>query len=180
MKGIVFTEFLEMVEDKFGILTLDRIVEEEKLASGGAYTSVGTYKHDEMVLLVTNLSNEVNIPVADLLEVYGKHFFGVLYTSYPTFFKNVTDAFDFLGSIENYIHVEVLKLYPDAELPSFDIKRPNKNTLTMVYKSERKLAAFAKGLIEGAVTHFGETISIEMNPLKEDNSEVQFTLIRNE
>lgn len=29
-------------------------------------------------------------------------------------------AFQFLKNIENYIHVEVRKLYPDAELPTFE------------------------------------------------------------
>ncbi|MEQ8908539.1 MAG: heme NO-binding domain-containing protein [Vicingaceae bacterium] len=176
MKGIVFTEFLEMVEDKFGLLTLDKVVEENKLASGGAYTAVGTYDHAEMVLLVTNLSKEVNVPVGDLLEVYGKHFFDVLLQSYPSFFQGVKSAFQFLSSIENHIHVEVLKLYPDAELPSFDISQVDDKTLKMVYHSERKLAAFAKGLIEGCIAYFKEDIQVEMKALKEDHSVVEFRL----
>ena len=43
MKGIVFTEFLEMVEDQ----------------SGGAYTSVGTYDHNEIFRLVNCLSEVI-------------------------------------------------------------------------------------------------------------------------
>ena len=31
MKGIVFTEFLEMVELKFGLETVDKIIENSKL-----------------------------------------------------------------------------------------------------------------------------------------------------
>ena len=36
MKGIVFTEFLEMVEEKYGYEVVDQIIEESKLPSGGA------------------------------------------------------------------------------------------------------------------------------------------------
>jgi len=56
MKGMVFTEFLEMVEDQFGFTMADKIISEAELASGGVYTSVGTYHHQEMVALVVNLS----------------------------------------------------------------------------------------------------------------------------
>ena len=38
MKGVVFTEFLEMVEDIFSPDIADQIVEEADLPSGGVYT----------------------------------------------------------------------------------------------------------------------------------------------
>ena len=43
MKGIVFTEFLEMVEDKFSFDVVDTIIEQSELESGGVYNAgVGT------------------------------------------------------------------------------------------------------------------------------------------
>ena len=56
MKGIVFTEFLELVEEKFGIEMVDEIITASNLESGGAYTAVGTYKFVEMINLLTALS----------------------------------------------------------------------------------------------------------------------------
>jgi len=56
MKGIVFTEFLEMVEAKFSPEMTDRIITESKVPSGGAYSAVGTYDHEEIVALVQALS----------------------------------------------------------------------------------------------------------------------------
>lgn len=35
MKGIVFTEFLDMVEEKFGYGVVDQIITESKLESNG-------------------------------------------------------------------------------------------------------------------------------------------------
>jgi Haem-NO-binding len=43
MKGMVFTEFLELVERSWGEELVDELIESCELASGGAYTSVGTY-----------------------------------------------------------------------------------------------------------------------------------------
>ena len=51
MKGIVFVQFVEMVEEKFGLATADRIIEQSKLSTNGAYTSVGTYDHTELLQL---------------------------------------------------------------------------------------------------------------------------------
>jgi hypothetical protein len=39
MKGIVFTAFLEMVEDKFGIEIVDHIISHSDVDSKGVYTS---------------------------------------------------------------------------------------------------------------------------------------------
>ena len=78
MKGLIFTEFLELVEDKFGLVMVDKIIEQSELDSGGAYTAVGTYEFSEMLQLVTNLSNNTAIDVSDLFLVYAEHLFSVL------------------------------------------------------------------------------------------------------
>ncbi len=165
MKGIVFTEFLDLVERKFGFETLDKIILKADLPNEGAYTAVGTYDHQEMVRLVTALSEESKIEIATLLEVYGGHFFSVLHKSYPGFFKGHKHAFDFFETIENYIHPEVLKLYPDAELPRFESVSRSDNRLELKYISERGLHAFAKGLLESGMAHFEHDGIVEMKVL---------------
>ena len=55
MKGIIFTEFLEMVETEYGMDMVDRLIDSSKIASQGAYTSVGTYDHRELIHLVGEL-----------------------------------------------------------------------------------------------------------------------------
>ena len=178
MKGIIFTEFLEMVENEFGFVVADKIVTHSKLKSEGVYTAIGTYNHSEMVQLLDQLSQEINTPVNDLLLIYGEHFFKVLADSYPIFFQDIPDAFSFLSGVENHIHVEVLKLYPDAELPSFEITRLDDRTLQMIYRSERKMASFARGLINSSVKYFKENISIHYEDLSKDGRLVKFTLVK--
>lgn len=34
------------------------------------YTSIGTYKHSEMISLVKNLGEKIHIPVNELLDVF--------------------------------------------------------------------------------------------------------------
>ena len=55
MLGIVFTEFMEMVEERFSPEVLDRIMEQAAPANQGAYTAVGYYPHEEILALVVAL-----------------------------------------------------------------------------------------------------------------------------
>ncbi len=179
MKGIIFTEFLELVEDKFGLEMVDTIISENELESGGAYTAVGTYNHSEIVKLVVSLSKHSDIPVEALLIVYGEYLFGTFVKSYGHFIEAAPDSFTFLKSVESYIHVEVQKLYTDAELPSFDTKESGDNVMEMIYKSERKLSAVAEGLIIGCLKHYGEEGTVVRELIKDDGSEVKITITKN-
>lgn len=162
MKGIVFTEFIEMVEDVFSPEIVDQIINDTELDSDGAYTAVGTYDHHEILAMVTRLSELTSIPVGDLVQAFGKHLLNRFTELYPVFFNEVDDTFTFLDTIESHVHIEVLKLYPDAELPSFTVDHADGKTLIMSYKSSRPFAMLAQGLIKGAAEYFNEKISIEM------------------
>lgn len=178
MKGIVFTEFLEMVEGEYGYDMVDNILTKSDLPSGGVYTAVGTYAFSEMGMLLHNLSKDTKLSMSQLLNTFGKYLFHTFVKNYPGFFEAAPTAFQFLESIENYIHVEVKKLYPDAELPSFDTKLIDPNKLEMIYKSERRMADFAEGLIEKTLEHYGETATIEKENIKENGTEVKFIITK--
>lgn len=160
MKGVVFTEFLEMVEDKFSPEMADNIIAAADLPNGGAYTAVGTYPHAEMGKLVIALSKETGAKVPDLLKAYGRHLFGRFLAGYPQFFADLSDSFSFLKTIDQVVHVEVRKLYPDAELPGFETQEMGPGRLQMIYRSPRCLGDFAEGLMEGCFAHFGERVSV--------------------
>ncbi|MFY8022264.1 MAG: heme NO-binding domain-containing protein [Bacteroidia bacterium] len=161
MKGIIFTEFLDMVEKKFSIDMVDQIIEASHLSHGGSYTAVGTYPHTEMVELVVNLGKQTGIPVKDLLIQFGTHLFLKLAELYPQFVNEQFGLLPFLESIENHIHIQVKKLYPDAELPQFKTKLIHEKKLEMVYISERHFGDLAEGLLIGAITFFKQEASLK-------------------
>lgn len=179
MKGIVFSEFLELVEEKFGFEMADDIIDESDLPSGGAYTSVGTYDHHELLTLVTLLSEKTGISVEALVQVFGEHLLGRFYEAYPIFFEGVNGCFEFLDTIENRVHVEVKKLYPEAELPTFSATFPQPNVMHLTYTSKRPFSALAYGLIKGSATHYGENIAVSMNDQSSENlTKVVFELVK--
>lgn len=181
MKGMVFTEFFDMIDDKFGFEVTEHIIEKAKksLSTGGAYTSIGTYPHSEMISLVVALSNQLHIPVPNLVQAFGEHLLGQFAKKYSIFFDEAKDLFTFLKSIDNHIHIEVKKLYPDAELPRFECSHPNgnPNELTMIYSSERAMSDLAAGLIDGAVKYYNSDITYTKVILDDsDGKKVQFNL----
>jgi len=179
MKGIVFTEFLEMVEETFGLETLDYIIYKSDLKSKGIYTSIGTYDFFEMLSLISNLSEKVKIPVQDLIYAYGLYFFKVLVDHHPKIIEMYKTPMDMLESVENHIHVEVRKLYPGAELPTFKIVTRNDDFMEMIYYSDRSLYMFAKGLMEKTFEHYNKNATVEFELLKENGTEVRFLISQN-
>lgn len=177
MKGVVFTEFVEMVESKFGSAMVDRIIEKSELPSGGSYTVVGTYDHSEILKLVGELSTATETPAPALVKAFGRHLLGFFATHYPQFFTAVASPADFLERVDDYIHVEVRKLYPDAQLPRFVPHRTGPDSMTLDYRSPRPFADLAEGLIEGCAAHFGRSLSLRREEVADAGGNlVRFTL----
>ena len=169
-----------MVEDQFSLETADAIIEASKLPTGGSYTSIGTYPHEEMLTLVQQLSHRVDIAVSDLLKHFGRHLFKRFTVIHPEYVTTHSSAFDLLSLLDDHVHVEVRKLYRDAELPSFEHERLANDKMLFVYRSRRSLADFAEGLIEGCVAHFEEPMQIDRIDLPADaeGAHARFTLTR--
>ncbi|WP_228237822.1 heme NO-binding domain-containing protein [Allomuricauda sp. M10] len=178
MKGIVFAEFLSMVESQYGLETVDNIIETSKLPSEGVYTSVGTYDFGEMVTLLQHLSQRVGVPVDDLLYAFGHYLFQSLVKTHPEVVQSYNAPIGLLYSIEDHIHVHVKKLYPDAELPSFKILEKTDTSLSMVYASSRGLYRLAHGLIVKCFEHFGTSADVSIELLNKKGTEVKFDIVQ--
>lgn len=179
MKGIVFTEFFDLIEEIFGADMLDDVLDECDLETNGAYTAVGTYDHKEFLQIIMVLSHKTNIPVTDLVKKYGHCLFFRFHDLMPEFFEKPQNSFEFLESVHDTIHVEVKKLYPDAHLPHFQTQRIDENTLEMTYTSQCPFADFAHGLIHGCIDFYKENIEINGQDQNQNHQFSRlFTLIK--
>lgn len=177
MKGVVFTEFMSMVKNQFGADMVDTLITKTNLSHKGAYVADGTYPHQEMVSLVTVLGKETNTETGDLLIAFGKYLFTHLVKLQPQFAENSKNPLEFIASVDEIIHVEVRKLYPDAELPRFLTVEKSDNKLVMDYVSKRKMELFGYGLMQGCADHYNQPIKIEHHTLegKEEHT-VRFSI----
>ena len=162
MKGVVFTELLAMAEGVVGEAVLDEVLDGLALASGGAYSRVGNYPCSELMAIVGALSERTGTSVAALQKAFGAWMLGRFEVLYPQFFEGKRDVLEMLDAIEGEVHVEVRKLYPDAELPRFETEWLGEGRLRMRYVSERPLVDFCEGLIEACGAHFGQPVAVEV------------------
>ncbi|MEC7189135.1 MAG: heme NO-binding domain-containing protein [Pseudomonadota bacterium] len=154
MKGIVFTTFNDMIEEKIGIEVWDRILDTVNPESGGVYTAVEDFPDEELLAMVAELSEITGTPVMDLVRAFGLHLFHALNMKHSIFVESEPDFISFLKSIEDVIHKEVIKLYPNPNLPSRKWEQPDDNSITLFYRSPRQLCSLAEGLIKGAAEQY--------------------------
>ena len=164
---MVFTELMEFVEEQFGFDVADALLEKSTTSTDGVFTQAGNYPFEDLLSLVVTLSNEVNIPVPDLVKAYGRHLFGIIVKLYPPMIEGFDNPLAFISQVDTFIHPEVLKLYPDADLPEFQMVSLKDNVLVIDYISAKGLVPFAEGLSLGCGDHFGKVLDISYEILEE-------------
>ena len=168
---------VEFVEGAHGLELTDRWLDSCQLESGGAFVATDSYPMSELGELVTRLSETLDAPLPDLLRAFGEHLFGYLASRHGHVMERIDDPLQLFENLENHVHVEVRKLYPDAEVPRFQSERLGEDEMRLVYESSRGLADLAHGLILGAGRHFDCEIDIARRDLSEGaGTQVEFLL----
>lgn len=175
MKGIILSEFLEFLEITLGEDRAQKIIIESQVPSFGAYSRVGLYDYQELIQLLTQTVTETDTEASVLLERFSEHLFTVFKRDYNLFFEGVSSAAEMLTQIDNHIHVEVLKLYPDAELPKFEYSRDG-DKLTLCYKSPRPLATVAQALVGACLKYFGDKETLLNSSIAQDHKSATFVI----
>ncbi|MBB4065001.1 heme NO-binding domain-containing protein [Gellertiella hungarica] len=159
MKGVIFNLLEKVVSDEFGPDVWDDLIE----ASGasGAYTSLGNYDDAEIEALVAAASRKLGLSRADILHWFGVKAIPILRQLYPALFDGHQTSRDFVLSVNEIIHPEVLKLYPQAACPFFHMQRRDGETVELNYESRRDLIDLAHGFIDGAASVYGDRVSVE-------------------
>ncbi|MFT7091199.1 MAG: hypothetical protein ACJAYW_001162 [Candidatus Azotimanducaceae bacterium] len=152
----------EMVETQFGMTEWNEVLDEAGLT--GVYTSSALYSDDELLTLVSIISERNHVPVDDLIFAFGQHLFPAFSSRYPKLISPYDNLFDFLECIDSVIHVEVKKLHPDAITPLFLHERLSDRRLKLEYRSERQFCTLALGLIDGAAEHFKQAYDLVHEP----------------
>ena len=159
MKGIIFNLAEEVVTSLHGEDVWDAIL--ERAAVDGAYTSLGSYPDEELTALVVAASELLSSSPDAVLRSLGEGAMPLLAERFPSFFAGHTSSRSFILTLNDIIHAEVRKLYPDATVPDFGFERPSDAEVLIVYESPRQLCALAEGFVAGAANHYGEAVVME-------------------
>lgn len=171
MKGLIFTSFLSYAEEQFGLDFVDQMLESVEVESTGAYTTVGTYNHQELIDYIVHINNISKIEIPKMIESFGYYLFRKLCNEYPQLINKFKNSLECIFHIDQTIHRNVTKLYSNAELPNMDAKFNQANDiLTLNYESKRPFMCLAKGLIHGCIDYYGDTYDVSMVDLSHGKS----------
>ncbi len=176
MLGIIFTNLVEMIETTVSYEMADEILEEANLSSKGVFTAVGHYPLEDVVEIVTLLSQKTRIEPDALIFAFGKYLFAKLMDGHKHIVSSDATLFDLLAQLDSNIHVEVLKLYPNATLPTFTTLDHQPDQITMIYQSPRQLEKLAEGLIQGGAEYFNTPVNVDLLNVATMPKKVQITI----
>ena len=175
MKGIILSEFVEFLELTLGDDRAQKIINASGVKSFGVYSRVGLYDYHELIQLLTQAVADTDTEADVLLDGFSHHLFSIFKRDYGVFFDGVSSAAEMLTQIDNHIHVEVQKLYQDAELPRFEHSQTG-NQLTLKYRSPRPLAAVAQALLGACLKFFGDREELISSSISSDQKSATFVI----
>jgi hypothetical protein len=159
VKGIIFNLAEEVVTALHGEDVWDAVL--DKAGLEGAYTSLGSYPDEELTGLVVAASELLGSSPDAVLRLLGEGAMPRLAERFPSFFTGHTSSRTFILTLNDVIHAEVRKLYPDATVPDFEFESPSDSEVVITYLSPRQLCALAEGFVAGAAHHYGEDVTID-------------------
>ena len=180
MKGEIFNLLEAFVVAQFGEVVFERILERshERLTTREAFVGPGTYPDQDFMTIFLEATLQTGVSAGVAQFEFGRFCFPRLVSKLPKGMIASAGARDFLKSIHEVIHVEVRKIYRDAEPPNFTYAEPDAKTLVMTYRSRRGLFDLVEGLIAGCAEYYFCSIAIARRvlPSEKDIAVCEFTL----
>jgi hypothetical protein len=159
MKGIVFQLLESSIQKRHGEDFWDDLL--DSAGVDGAYTSLGTYDDEELFAIVSAAAERLASTPEDIVRWFASEAAATFAERFPAFFAGHKTTRTFLMTLNDIIHPEVRKLYPQALTPHFNYETDALGRLVMHYRSHRNFCAFGEGLIIGCSRQYGEQAIIE-------------------
>ena len=158
MKGVLFNVVEAVITELDGADAWDDVLD----ASGvsGAYTSLGDYPDGELSALVVATAARFKLSTDAVLVVAGRQGFRHLVAHHPELVSPYRDVLGLVADLNDVIHPEVRKLYPEATPPMF-VSTPLDHGVVLEYRSSRGLCRLVEGLLQGAADYYGQTVAVE-------------------
>lgn len=118
MKGMIFVELMNFMDESFGADFTERVIEQADLPNEAAFTTVGNYPSEHAGALVEAASLLADADAAGLCEAFGRYLFQRFEVRFPHLLHRYASARELLDHVQSHIHEEVKVIYPGATPPS--------------------------------------------------------------
>ena len=163
MKGIVFNLLESFVCEGWGDEKYEEILALCPLKTKKPFVGPGTYPDSDLMAIALKASEILEVDLPDALRAFGRYSFPRLAQRFPQFVVGHDRPMPFLLSVEDVIHIEIKKLFPNAVTPSFTYRGVSDDRLVIEYRSRRKLCSFMEGLLDGVAGYYECELRYEQN-----------------
>jgi hypothetical protein len=149
MKGIVFTELLELIEIRFGYQMVDKIIIDSALESNGIYTAVGEYDDHELVQLIDVLTASVSESVESIQEALGRRVACAIFENHRHRFLDKTIVRSDQESLAFNLNFILQHIQSDFMSAGVAMEYPSSHILKLNFEKMSHEEEFFKGIVEG-------------------------------
>lgn len=160
MHGTMFVHLRKYTEDRLGPSAWDGVLGAARLGPR-VYLPIKSYPDEELVAIVTALSQSTGLAIPDLLDAFGQYVAPHLIAMYRHLLNPAWRTLDVLLNVEATAHRAVRIEQPEASPPYLEARRVGEHEIEIHYTSARRLCHVARGIIRGLAAHFGEPVTIE-------------------
>ena len=153
MQGIFLDALERFVVRELGETGLQQV----RAATGrgdNRYVFDATYPDAEINLIVQSVSQANGMPPEEILQQFAEGLVPSLLDVYGFLVNSKWTFVDFLLNTEAVIHKAVRLNTPTAKPPAIVAHLAASDTVTITYRSARRLCSVAKGIIRGSATHY--------------------------
>jgi hypothetical protein len=164
MHGLIHSELKRFTETVYGAEVWRQV-----LARAGfkdkLYLTVRPYADEEAVAIVAAAAELLDVPVPVVLEAFGRFTAPALMRMYASRVDPAWGTLEMLLNTEHTIHSVVRSTQPGAEPPTLRFERVDERSVRLEYRSERGMAAVARGIIQGVADFYGDVVEISEHDL---------------
>jgi hypothetical protein len=159
MHGLIFLQLQRFATKQGGATAWETLLREARLPVK-SYSPARAYGDEELFALVGAASRTFQIPESAVLEAFGEFIAPELIRIYGKLIDPTWKTLDLIENTEKLIHTAVRVGNPGAKPPVLHCVRSTQDELQIVYSSERRLCAVAKGIVKGVGRYYDENIAI--------------------
>lgn len=164
MLGMVFNALKTMLEEKVSADYAEEVFTAAKLEHDGHYEDKQTYPDSELGKILDVLAKETDHSLDSLMYDFGYFWFGHLVHSHGQMLAGREGLLELLEALDDDVHKEVKKLYPNASVPDFEVMSRTEHGMRLRYHSPRDLVSLAEGMLDAGAAHFNQNLSRETLP----------------
>lgn len=159
MKGTIVSTWMRTSRRRYSDAVVDAALEANQIPKGKIFTPFEDIDDKTTFSIMSKIAELARVDLKEHWYHNGVENVKSFYADYSGFFKH-ENAYHFLKSM-NDVHVIVMKRFKGAKPPILDMIPISNRSAYFIYRSQRELYDYFRGLIDGTADHFKEKIIVE-------------------